>query len=44
MPEPVLVAVAHGSRDPRAAATVAELMAMVAERAAGMILEDEVAA
>jgi len=33
MPEPVLVAVAHGSRDPRAAATVGELMAMVAERA-----------
>jgi sirohydrochlorin ferrochelatase len=34
MPEPVLVAVAHGSRDPRASATVGELMAMVAERAA----------
>jgi len=34
MPEPVLVAVAHGSRDPRASATVAELMAMVADRAA----------
>jgi sirohydrochlorin ferrochelatase len=33
MPEPVLVAVAHGSQDPRASATVAELMAMVAERA-----------
>ena len=33
MPEPVLVAVAHGSRDPRASATVGELMAMVAERA-----------
>jgi sirohydrochlorin ferrochelatase len=35
MPEPVLVAVAHGSQDPRASATVRELMAMVAERAAG---------
>jgi sirohydrochlorin ferrochelatase len=34
MPEPVLVAVAHGSQDPRASATVGELMAMVAERAA----------
>ena len=33
MPEPVLVAVAHGSQDPRASATVGELMAMVAERA-----------
>jgi sirohydrochlorin ferrochelatase len=33
MPEPVLVAVAHGSQDPRACATVGELMAMVAERA-----------
>jgi sirohydrochlorin ferrochelatase len=33
MPEPVLVAVAHGSADPRAAATVADLMATVAERA-----------
>jgi len=33
MPEPVLVAVAHGSRDPRASATLGELMAMVAERA-----------
>jgi sirohydrochlorin ferrochelatase len=33
MPEPVLVAVAHGSRDPRASATVGELMAMVAEQA-----------
>ncbi|MDQ2810971.1 MAG: sirohydrochlorin chelatase [Actinomycetota bacterium] len=33
MPEPVLVAVAHGSQDPRASATVAELMAVVAERA-----------
>ena len=34
MPEPVLVAVAHGSRDPRASATIGELMALVAERAA----------
>ncbi|MGD0606198.1 MAG: sirohydrochlorin chelatase [Streptosporangiaceae bacterium] len=34
MPEPVLVAVAHGSRDPRASATVTELVAMVAGRAA----------
>ena len=34
MPEPVLVAVAHGSQDPRASATVGELMALVAERAA----------
>ena len=33
MPEPVLVAVAHGSQDPRASATVGELMAMVADRA-----------
>jgi sirohydrochlorin ferrochelatase len=36
MPEaaPVLVAVAHGSADPRAAATIGELMAVVADRAA----------
>ena len=34
MPEPVLVAVAHGSQDPRASATVGELMSVVAERAA----------
>ncbi len=34
-PAPVLVAVAHGSADPRAAATIGELMAVVAERAAG---------
>ena len=34
MPEPVLVAVAHGSQDPRASATIGELMALVAERAA----------
>jgi sirohydrochlorin ferrochelatase len=33
MPEPVLVAVAHGSADPRAPATIAELMAVAAERA-----------
>ncbi len=33
MPEPALVAVAHGSADPRAAATVADLLATVAERA-----------
>src|ERR1035441_6189621 len=34
MPDPVLVAVAHGSQDPRASATVGELMSVVAERAA----------
>ncbi len=34
MPEPVLVAVAHGSADPRASATIVELMAGAAERAA----------
>jgi sirohydrochlorin ferrochelatase len=34
MPEQVLIAVAHGSRDPRAAATIRELMAITAERAA----------
>jgi sirohydrochlorin ferrochelatase len=34
MPEPVLVAVAHGSADPRASATIGDLMATVAERAA----------
>ncbi len=33
-PGPVLVAVAHGSADPRAAATIGDLMAVVAERAA----------
>src|SRR5690242_1800349 len=33
MPEPVLIAVAHGSTDPRASATIAELMTMVAGRA-----------
>jgi sirohydrochlorin ferrochelatase len=33
MPEPVLVAVAHGSSDPSASATIAELMAMAARRA-----------
>jgi len=34
MPEPVLVAVAHGSTDPRASATIAELIAITRERAA----------
>ena len=33
-PEGVLVAVAHGSADPRAAATIRDLMTVVAERAA----------
>jgi sirohydrochlorin ferrochelatase len=33
MPDPVLVAVAHGSQDPRASATIGELMATAAERA-----------
>jgi sirohydrochlorin ferrochelatase len=33
MPESVLVAVAHGSADPRASATIGELMATVAKRA-----------
>jgi sirohydrochlorin ferrochelatase len=33
---PSLVAVAHGSRDPRAAATVSELLKVVAERASGL--------
>ncbi len=33
---PALVAVAHGSRDPRAAATVSELAAAVGERARGL--------
>jgi sirohydrochlorin ferrochelatase len=33
MPEPVLVAVAHGSPDPRASATIDELMTAVADRA-----------
>jgi len=33
MPDPVLVAVAHGSKDPRASATIGELMATAAERA-----------
>jgi sirohydrochlorin ferrochelatase len=42
MPEPVLVAVAHGSVDPRAAATVRDLMTVTAERAAarGLVLPD----
>ena len=34
MPEQVLIAVAHGSTDPRAAATIGDLMAVAAERAA----------
>jgi sirohydrochlorin ferrochelatase len=34
MPERVLIAVAHGSSDPRAAATIRDLMATAAERAA----------
>ncbi|HEY6309333.1 MAG TPA: CbiX/SirB N-terminal domain-containing protein [Streptosporangiaceae bacterium] len=34
MPEPALVAVAHGSTDPRASATIADLMAIARERAA----------
>ena len=33
MPDPVLVAVAHGSKDPRASATIGELIATAAERA-----------
>jgi sirohydrochlorin ferrochelatase len=33
---PALVAVAHGSRDPRAAATVSELLGIVRERARGL--------
>jgi len=33
---PSLVAVAHGSRDPRAAATVSELLKVVRERASGL--------
>jgi sirohydrochlorin ferrochelatase len=33
MSDPVLVAVAHGSADPRASATISELMATAAERA-----------
>jgi sirohydrochlorin ferrochelatase len=32
---PALVAVAHGSRDPRAAATISELLSLVRSRAAG---------
>ena len=36
MPQPVLVAVAHGSADPRACDTIGKLMAMVAERAPGL--------
>jgi len=34
MPEPVLVAVAHGSADPRAAAAIGDLVPLVAARAA----------
>jgi sirohydrochlorin ferrochelatase len=34
MPDQVLIAVAHGSTDPRAAATIGDLMAIAAERAA----------
>ncbi len=34
MPEQVLIAVAHGSTDPRAAVTIRDLMAIAAERAA----------
>ena len=35
MPEPVLVAVAHGSADPRASATITELAAVARERSPG---------
>lgn len=38
MPEAVLVAVAHGSADPRASATVAELAAVARERSPGLDL------
>ena len=38
MPEPVLVAVAHGSADPRASATIADLAAMARERSPGLDL------
>jgi sirohydrochlorin ferrochelatase len=38
MPEPVLVAVAHGSADPRASATVAELAAVARKRSPGLDL------
>ena len=38
MPDPVLVAVAHGSADPRASATIAELAALVRERQQGLDL------
>ena len=38
MPEPVLVAVAHGSADPRASATVAALAATARERSPGLDL------
>jgi sirohydrochlorin ferrochelatase len=39
MPDAVMVAVAHGSSDPRASATVAELMAVAAERAGSARLD-----
>jgi sirohydrochlorin ferrochelatase len=38
MPERVLVAVAHGSQDPRASATIAELAAVARERSPGLDL------
>jgi len=38
MRKPVLVAVAHGSKDPRAAATIAELAALAREREQGLDL------
>jgi sirohydrochlorin ferrochelatase len=46
MREGILVAVAHGSADPRAAATIADLMTVVAERAAqcGVNMPDQHAA
>ena len=38
MPDPVIVAVAHGSVDPRASATIAELAAVARERSPGLDL------
>ena len=38
MPRPVLVAVAHGSADPRASATIAELAAVARDRSPGLDL------
>jgi sirohydrochlorin ferrochelatase len=38
MPDPVLVAVAHGSADPRASATIAELAAVARQRSPGLDL------